>query len=270
MDIIKFPRTRHIEGSRLQPGDLDDGVPLRSLAGAALVVAEKLDGANAALSFAPDGQLFLQSRGHVLTGGGLERHFALFKTWATSHAARLFARIGARFIIYGEWLYAKHTVFYDQLPHYFCEFDVWDREAGCFLSTPARRDLIGGLPIMPVPERHEGALRDLKALRSLIGPTPYKSPGWRAVLRQAATEAGTRPDRVDRQTEDSDLVEGLYLKREADGTIAERFKFVRADFAQAVAAADSHWLSRPILPNRLAAGVDIFAPRLGLPGAYDG
>src|SRR5205807_2014548 len=29
-----------------------------------------------------------------------------------------------RYILYGEWLYAKHTVFYTDLPHYFLEFDI--------------------------------------------------------------------------------------------------------------------------------------------------
>ena len=38
---------------------------------------------------------------------------------------------------------------------------------------------------------------------------------------------------------------------------------------QAIQAADGHWLDRPILPNGLADGIDIFAPVLGVKGAYD-
>jgi hypothetical protein len=34
-----------------------------------VTVEEKVDGANAAISFSPDGQMLLQSRGHYLTGG---------------------------------------------------------------------------------------------------------------------------------------------------------------------------------------------------------
>lgn len=84
--MIKYPRTHHLEGSRLQPGDDDlSQVRLSSLRGVPLVIEEKLDGANAALSFAADGELLLQSRGHYLTGGGREKHFALFKTWAATH-----------------------------------------------------------------------------------------------------------------------------------------------------------------------------------------
>jgi hypothetical protein len=37
--------------------------------------------------------------------------------------------------MYGEWVYAKHTVFYDKLPHYFLEFDILETKTGAFLST---------------------------------------------------------------------------------------------------------------------------------------
>lgn len=68
--MIKYPRTRHIEGSRLQPGDEDlDAVAFSELRERPLVVEEKVDGANAAVSFGEDGRLLLQSRGHYLRGG---------------------------------------------------------------------------------------------------------------------------------------------------------------------------------------------------------
>ena len=45
--IHKYPRTQHLEGSRLQPGDEDlEAVPFRAIAGRNLVVEEKVDGAN--------------------------------------------------------------------------------------------------------------------------------------------------------------------------------------------------------------------------------
>src|SRR5687767_8941298 len=100
----RYPRTRHLEGSRLQPGDEDlDAVPLAALAGQQLVAEEKLDGANAGLGFAADGQLQLQSRGHYLTGGPRERHFNLFKSWAHAHRPALWRCLGARYLLYGEW-----------------------------------------------------------------------------------------------------------------------------------------------------------------------
>lgn len=80
MDLIKYPRTQHLAGSRLQPGDEDlRQIPFSEIAGRHLVVEEKIDGANSALSFDEHGNLLLQSRGHYLTGGYRERHYNLFK-----------------------------------------------------------------------------------------------------------------------------------------------------------------------------------------------
>lgn len=269
MKIYKYPRTRHTEGSRLQVGDMADDKPIKDLKGQPLIVEEKLDGANSAVSFDADGGLLLQSRGHYLTGGGRERHFALLKTWAAAHAHVLHPVLGYRFVMYGEWMYAKHTVFYDRLPHYFMEFDVLDRDTGAFLSTAARKVLLTGLPVMPVPVVHQGEVTSVGHLNSMVSPSLYKSAGWRDALAVAAERSGSRPDMVDQQTEDSDLAEGLYLKQEDAGQVLDRFKFVRADFLQAIEAGDGHWHDRPILPNALADGVDIFAPMLGVEGAYD-
>ncbi len=269
MEIYKYPRTRHIEGSRLQFGDVADDKPLRELAGQHLIVEEKLDGANSAISFAEDGNLLLQSRGHYLTGGSRERHFALLKTWAAIHADALQCVLGHRFVMYGEWMYAKHTVFYDQLPHYFIEFDVLDRNTGIFLSTTARRSLLTGLPVMPAPVVYEGEITSVDQLKGIVRPSLYKSETWRDAMAVAASRSNSRPDKVDEQTEDSELAEGTYLKLEDADQVRDRFKYVRSDFMQAIQAADGHWQDRPILPNALADGVDIFAPVLGVEGAYD-
>lgn len=79
MKMHKYPRTPHLEGSRLQPGDEDlDSVPFAAIRGRYVVVEEKIDGANAGIRFDGAGELYLQSRGHFLTGGPREKHFNLF------------------------------------------------------------------------------------------------------------------------------------------------------------------------------------------------
>ena len=137
--IIKYPRTPHIQGSRLQPGDEDlSQRPFSDIAGKYIVLEEKIDGANSAISFTDDGELRLQSRGHFLTGGYRERHYDLMKQWGAVQKDRLYAVLGHRYIMYGEWMFAKHSIYYDELPHYFMEFDVLDRENDKFLDTPSR------------------------------------------------------------------------------------------------------------------------------------
>jgi hypothetical protein len=260
MDTIrKYPRTPHLEGSRWQPGDEDlDGVPYSSLVGRQIVIEEKLDGANAALSFDSHGQLLLQSRGHYLTGGGRERHFNLFKSWANAHQGKLWELLSDRYLVYGEWLYAKHTVFYDQLPHYFLEFDIFDRQRELFLDTQSRHDLLKESPIQSVPVLWSGKAGPQSPLADLIQPALYKSQNWRESLRKGAEQLQLDPERARRETDDSDLSEGLYIKLEEQGQVLGRYKFVRSSFLTSVVDSETHWLDRPIIPNCLADGVELF------------
>ena len=86
--IIKYPRTPHIQGSRLQPGDEDlRQRPFSDINGKYVVLEEKIDGANTAISFTDDGELRLQSRGHFLTGGYRERHYNLLKSVSMTFSA---------------------------------------------------------------------------------------------------------------------------------------------------------------------------------------
>ncbi len=263
--LAKYPRTPHLAGSRLQVGDSDHAqIPYSALAGKYIVVEEKMDGANAGIRFGRDAHLLLQSRGHYLTGGGRERHFNLLKSWAAAHEERLFDILGERFLMYGEWMYSKHTVFYDSLPHYFLEFDILDTQHPLFLSTQARRELLGESPVVSVPVLYEGiAPRRVEDLVALVRPSLAKTANWRAVLRDTATREGLDTERAMRETEGSDLSEGLYIKVEQDGLTVDRLKWVRADFLQVILENDSHWQSRPILPNQLAPGMDIFSATAG-------
>ncbi|MFB4317195.1 RNA ligase family protein [Actinomadura sp. 21ATH] len=251
--LHKYPRTRHIEGSRLQPGDHDlAAVPFRDIAGRYLVVEEKLDGANCGISFGPGRELRLQSRGHFLTGGPRERQFGPLKAWAAAVQHALWERLGERYVMYGEWLYAKHTMFYDALPHYFCEFDVLDQQDGTFLSTRRRRELLEGTPVVPVPVLYEGTLRRLPELTALAGPSTCRTGRWRDALREAAAAGGADPERVAGETDAAEEMEGLYVKVEEGGRTVGRFKWVRPGFLTAILDAGTHWQDRPIVPNGLA------------------
>ncbi len=258
--IRKYPRTRHIEGSRLGPGDEDlEAAPFTDVEGRFLVVEEKIDGANSAVSFDETGRLYLQSRGHYLTGGAREKHFAALKPWAHAHATALFERLGARYVMYGEWTYAKHTVFYDALPHYFLEFDVLDRERDLFLSTKQRRMLLEGLPVVSVPVLAERSFRTKEDLVALVGPSKFKTAAWRDRLRLAAEEADVDAARALNETDLSDEMEGLYIKVEDEESVVARYKWVRKTFLTAVVDSGSHWLARPIIPNRLAGDAKLEA-----------
>src|SRR5262249_13951556 len=149
-------------------------------------------------------------RGHVLVGGAREKHWDLFKRWAHAHEAALAAVLRGGRTLYGEWLYAKHTIFYDQLPHYFLEFDIRDPD-GTFWSTERRRAHLAGTPVASVPVLWHGICERPDELPDLVARALYKSEHWRERLREVAAD----PERAVRETDPSDLAEGLYVKVEA-------------------------------------------------------
>jgi hypothetical protein len=263
-ELPRYPRTRHLEGSLLPAGEHDpEQTPFAELAGRHLVIEEKLDGAGVGLCFDEGGELWLHHRGELLHGRE-DPHLRGLRSWAEAHEQRLLALLGDRYVLYGEWLQQKHTVFYDQLPHLFCEFDVYDRAEGVFLSTSARRELLVSAPfVCSVPELYEGdSLRSVEELTALLAPSLYKSERWRDALREAAASSGADVERVREQTDNSDFSEGLYVKVEENGEIAGRFKWVRHGFLTAIRDSGSHWASRSPVPNLLAPGIDIYVPAL--------
>jgi hypothetical protein len=260
LQLYKYPRTRHIEGSGIQRGD--DDLSTQSfveLAGKYLVVEEKMDGANCGVSFSDNADLLLQSRGHYLTGGPREAQFHLFKTWANTYLSELWDILTNRYILYGEWLYAKHTMFYTDLPHYFMEFDIYDKERELFLSTEQRQILLAPAPfIVSVKVLYAGQLDSLQALRSFIGHSYFTSNDHLERLRQLSQEKHLDSEQVLKETDSSTDMEGLYVKVEADGMVTERYKYVRSGFLQAIFDSENHWHDRPIIPNQLRAGASLF------------
>ena len=258
--IIKYPRTPHIQGSRKQSGDEDlEAMPISELIGKYVVIEEKLDGANSGASFDGNATMLLQSRGHFLTGSPREKHFNLFRTWAACHQDKFFDILEDKYIMYGEFLYCKHSAFFDRLDHYFFEFDIYDKSKKMFLSTQARRTLLKKSPIISVPVLWEGIWTKDMRMQDFVQRSLYKSDLWRNTLRKLAEERNLDPDLVEQQTDMSDLSEGVYGKIETENETIGRFKFVRAGFLQTIIQSESHWLDRPIIPNQLADGVDIFS-----------
>lgn len=258
--LLRYPRTAHLLGSRLQGDDTTAGqVPLSALAGTHVVIEEKLDGANSGISFSEGGELLLQSRGHYLLGGFGERQFNLLKIWTAAHENRLLSLLEDRYVMYGEWLYAKHSVWYDRVPHYFNEFDIYDRHTQVFLSTPRRHALLGSTPVLSVPVLYSGPAPTCAAqLRKLVVHSLAKSRQWRQNFEEAVTREGLPLELCWKQTDKSDQSEGLYLKVENELEVLGRYKLVRHSFTQAILDGDGHHASRPIVPNRLVPGADIY------------
>lgn len=259
--IYKYPRTPHLEGSRLQQGDEDlDGVKFENIKNRFCVLEEKVDGANCGISFDENGKMYLQSRGHFLNGGYGEAQFDLFKTWANTFSYRLWELLGDRYIMYGEWLYAKHTVFYDELNHYFMEFDIFDKAEEKFLSTKRRKELLKNYSfIKSVLVLKEGIVTNKDEITVLLHKSNFKSDKWKRNLENSCNELGLSYEIAKKQTDATDLMEGIYIKLEDEDYVLSRMKYVRGSFLNTIMDSETHWINRPIIPNKLKSGIDIFS-----------
>jgi hypothetical protein len=240
-DFVKYPRTPHLFGSTGTDDDkhLGEAESNRFMADESLIVEEKIDGTNVGIHFRDGGQMVLQCRGHRITEG-MHPQYDLFKQWAAVKRPVLEERLESRFILFGEWVYARHSIHYRQLPHYFLEFDIYDKEDEAFLSLERRLNLLDATGIHTVPVIHTGPLTR-KQLAGLIGPSRYASQFENPVTRRT-----------------DNLMEGLYLRTESDAVVSGTAKFVRPEFVDKVKQS-THWQHQPMVPNLLAEGADIWA-----------
>ena len=239
-DFTKYPRTPHLFGSRGTDDDkhLGHRESLDFIADASLIVEEKLDGTNVGIHFTSAGRMVLQCRGHEITTG-MHAQYDLFKQWTMGKRPVLEAMLEDRLLLFGEWLYARHSLHYRSLPHYFFEFDIYDKQQQIFLNLASRHNHLEGTGILTVPVVHRGAAT-ADQLRSLIGPSQFDS-----VFENPLT------GRTD------NLMEGLYLRTEAEGRVTGRAKFVRPEFVEKVKQSE-HWQQQAIVPNLLAPGAEIW------------
>ena len=112
-DFVKYPRTPHLFGSRGTDDDkhLSAKESMRFVDDDSLIVEEKLDGTNTGIHFHSQGRMILQCRGHEIKTG-MHPQYDLFKQWTMGKRPVLEAMLADRFILFGEWLYAKHSVHY--------------------------------------------------------------------------------------------------------------------------------------------------------------
>lgn len=112
-------------------------------------VQEKVDGANMGISWS-DGPI-LRNRSHILKKGYIKRdtpaklQFRPAWNWLHQHEddIKLISELCySPVTIYGEWLYAKHSIYYDKLPDLFLAYDIWSVEDREFLSPEVVSELL--------------------------------------------------------------------------------------------------------------------------------
>jgi len=225
IDFFKFPSTPHlasvpgvdIRGDKiLAPAERDEFLRHE------IDVEEKVDGANLGISFDSEGALRIQNRGawlhHPASG-----QWKKLEEWLLPRTDILFESLTDRFMLFGEWCYARHSVVYDRLPDWFLGFDIYDRSVGRFFSSDRRDALCRKMGIAQVPVIAKGRFQFHELLKL-----------------QTKSKLSDQP------------AEGLYLRYDQSDWLIQRAKLVRPAFIQ---SAEQHWSRSGVKPNRLRVAV---------------
>ena len=222
-EFFRFPHTPHLQWlGRGEPRDdkVMSAAEETSFLRGAVVVEEKLDGANLGFSLSDDGELLAQNRGQYLRQP-YSGQFARLGVWLSAHSEALFDSLEPHLMAFGEWCAARHSLDYTALPDWWLLFDVYDRHEARFWSTARRNAWAQRTGLRVVPAVLQGHTTTL-ALKQLL---QNQSSGFR-----------------------SGLMEGVVVRCEDALWLRERGKLVRAEFTQQI---DQHWRHRTLVWNRV-------------------
>jgi len=224
--LFKFPRTPHLlDLGAATSDDITTDIPVLPDRGN-VVITEKVDGSNMGFSLSSDRQkIIVQNRSHFVNSSTHEQ-FKKLDLWVERHREDLFKVLDRdehfpeRYVLFGEWLYATHSIPYTHLPDRFMAFDIYDRSTEVWLCRKTLSALLSSTSIMLVPVVHEGKMPSDSELRRMIQqPSEYYDG----------------------------RVEGIYIKVERNGVVVNRGKVVRGDFI----CGNEHWTRAPLRVNGL-------------------
>lgn len=211
----KYPRIPHLPWS---PGTAPDDRRVSDVAALLdrpLIITEKLDGSNLCMT---PGDVFARTHAHA------PRHASFDMAKRLWVGLRL--RIPEEYSVFGEWLYARHSIEYRALPGYFIVFGVREDVTGTWLSWDRTTKLASDLGLPAAPALWTGQVLTEAELRG-------------HVERLAGRSSSFGGDR-----------EGVVVRLSGSITDFEVSvaKWVRAGHVQT----DEHWSAQPIVRNGLA------------------
>lgn len=206
---FKYPRTYHFDWSLSLMND-DRRLPsLEPFLGREVVVTEKLDGENTSLYC--DGL-------HARSIDSSRQHHES-RNWIKQFHGSIAHNIPKGWRICGENMYAKHSIFYEDLESYFYGFAVYDERnvSLCWDETLAVFDMLG---IIPVPIIFRGEFDE-------------------AYLRLLAKE------------QDPSRVEGYVCRVTDEIPYSTWFLNVAKYVREKHVNTSEHWIHQEVVPNKL-------------------
>jgi len=214
--FLKYPKTYRITTPKIC---LKNKLNLsfeeqRALLRGQVEVTEKMDGANVGIIRHKKGWILQKRRG--LADEGIHAQYSFFWNWARLNEERIMS-IPVGWIIYGELMFARHHIYYDQLPSYFLCFNVWNGEE--FIPKENQ-------PFQTVPTLYRGNELTMEMLdKWAFEKSVYSSENLR---------------------------EGVYVKNYKHQLLG---KLVRAEFMKELDEDEDHWMMQKLVKNKLADGV---------------
>ncbi|CAE6347854.1 unnamed protein product [Rhizoctonia solani] len=217
--LLKFPRTTHILDLGAATGDdivPESPNPIPICTNEIVVITEKIDGANMGFSLSPSRELQVQNRSHYVNSQ-YHIQFKQLDSWIASHRESLYAVLDRdpafpeRYVLYGEWMAATHSIGYTELGDLFYAFDLFDRATNTFASRKMLETVLADTNILLTP------------IICICKAVPPNDALAELVRQDSRFYSGP--------------AEGIYVKVETESVVRQRGKVVREDFI----AGNEHW-----------------------------
>jgi hypothetical protein len=208
--LFKYPSTYHLPWSEGVSSDDKVLKNINHLIGKEIVITEKLDGENTTIYKNFSHARSVDSKHHIS------------RDWVKQFAATFQYNLPDNWRICGENLFAKHSIYYDQLSSYFYGFSVWNDSNMC-LAWDDTIDFFNKFNIVHVPIIARFILNDINDIY----------------------------DKTKEITDNLDKHEG-YVIRIADSFTYDNFKKSVAKFVRkSHVNTDNHWMYASIIKNKL-------------------
>ncbi|MGE7695473.1 RNA ligase family protein [Lysinibacillus sp. NPDC094177] len=208
-NLMKYPRSFHLPWSRGYTHDDKVAINVNHFIGKEVVVTEKLDGEGTTLY-----QNYMHARS-LNSGDHPSRH------WVKTFHATFAFQIPEGWRLCGENVYAKHSIYYNELTSYFYLFSIWNEKNIC-LSWDETVDYAAELGIETVPVLYRGIFDEEKIKKTFTGKSLLGGEQEGYVIRNASAF-------------------------HYDDFRFNLGKFVRQNHVRT----SEHWLNEEVIPNQL-------------------
>ena len=218
--IYKFPRTCHL--FNLGGATVDDRMISKDVydyfMNNRVQLTEKVDGAQIGFSMDENYKILVQNRSHYVNSKS-HSQFKLIDKWIHDHTQDLYNILDQNTILFGEWLYAKHSISYNNLPDYFLAFDLYNKKEDVFYSRKILEEKLENTTINMVRIMYEGMVTKPQLIKLIEEKSIYTNG----------------------------RVEGVYMKVFESDYVKYRAKLVRNDFI----CGSEHWSKHNVEKNKL-------------------